>query len=91
MCMACTLSHRGERLRDVYRAGKKVGTAPSGGNGFWEGLKARVFGRSEAVRKGGGGLRRRGGKLVQRSVGMARSGCWWAVGELWRMRGSCGG
>jgi len=54
MCMAYTLSHRGERLRDMYRAGKKVGTAPSGGNGFWEGLKARVFGRCEAVRKGGG-------------------------------------
>jgi hypothetical protein len=54
MCMACTLSHRGERLRDVYRAGKKVGTAPSGGNGFWEGLKARVLGGARLCGKAGG-------------------------------------
>ncbi|KAF8253588.1 hypothetical protein K440DRAFT_656811 [Wilcoxina mikolae CBS 423.85] len=61
MCMVCVLSrsHRRqgeERLRDVHRGGKKVGTA-SRSSGFWRSVKARIFGRGrreEVVRNGGG-------------------------------------
>jgi hypothetical protein len=59
MCMVCVLSQGSrpqgeERLKDVYRGGKKVDSA-SRSSGFWKGVRARIFGgQREVVGKGGG-------------------------------------